>query len=150
MDEKQIEKRAQEGREFQELMKMEHMKALIADAFWYFICVEFKQAQKEEYKAHCEFLLDRMAANYVSYTLVEDPRICSEEMKKKFFTKFYNHLAQAVYFCLRTAFPKNRHVIESNQMKRKLLNVFSELFTGVVIHTAKWRHWATSDEKTQT
>ena len=31
-------------------------------------------------------------------------------------------------------------------MKRKLLDVFSELFTGVVIQTAKWRHWAT-DEK---
>ena len=91
-----------------------------------------------------------MAANYVSYTLIEDPSVCSEKMKKKFFTKFYNHLAQAVYFCLRTAFPKNRHEIESNTMKRKLLNVFSELFTGVVIQTAKWRHWATTDEKTQT
>ena len=88
-------------------MGMEHMKALISDAFWYFICIEFKE--KQEYEAHCEFLLDRMAANYVSYTLVEDPSICSEKMKKKFFTKFYNHLAQAVYFCLRTAFPKNRH-----------------------------------------
>ena len=30
-------------------------------------------------------------------------------------------------------------------MKRKLLNTFSELFTGLVIHTAKWRHW--TDQK---
>lgn len=125
---------------------MEHMKALISDAFWYFICVYFKAEKKDQYEAHCEFLLDRMAANYVSYTLVEDPAICGDRMKKKFFTKFYNHLAQAVYFCLRTAFPKNRNEIESNKMKRKLLDVFSELFTGVVIQTAKWRHWAT-DEK---
>merc|ERR1711957_208276 len=112
---------------------MEHMKALISDAFWYFICIEFKKDQKEKYEAHCEFLLDRMAANYVSYTLVEDPAICSEKMKQKFFEKFYNHLAQAVYFCMRTAFPKNRNQIESSAMKRSLLNVFSELFTGVVI-----------------
>ena len=68
----------------------------------------------QQYEAHCEFLLDRMAANYVSYTLVEDREICSERMKRKFFAKFYNHLAQAVYFCLRTAFPKNRNEIESN------------------------------------
>jgi len=24
-------------------MQMEHMKALISDAFWYFICIEFKK-----------------------------------------------------------------------------------------------------------
>jgi len=87
-----------------------------------------------------------MAANYVSYTLTEDPAICSKKGKERFFEKFYNHLAQAVYFCLRTAFPKNRNTIESNAMKRQLLDCFSELFTGVVIQTAKWRHWAT-DEK---
>lgn len=107
------------------------MKALISDAFWYFICNEWKKP--EDYAAHNEFLLDRMAANYVSYTLVEDPAICGDKIKKKFFTKFYNHLAQAVYHCLKTAFPKNRNTIETSVMKRKLLNCFSELFTGVVI-----------------
>lgn len=129
-------------KEFDRLMKMEHMKALISDAFWYFICIEFKKEQREKYAQHTEFLLDRMAANYVSYTLVEDPDICSDHTKKKFFTHFYNHLSQAVYHCLKTAFPKNRNTIETSVMKRKLLNTFSELFTGVVIYTAKWRHWA--------
>ena len=81
----------EDQQEFDRLMKMEHMKALISDAFWYFICTEFKKP--EDYAAHNEFLLDRMAANYVSYTLVEDEEICKEKIKKKFFTNFYNHLA---------------------------------------------------------
>lgn len=117
------------------------MKAMISDAFWYFIIVTEKKSQGQKYEGHKEFLLDRMAANYVSYTLVEDPAICSTKIKEKFFMKYYNHLAQSVYHCLKTAFPKNRNTIETSEKKRELLNVFSELFTGVVIHTAKWRHW---------
>ena len=131
--------------EMDRLIKLEHMKAIISDAFWYFICTEYKmEKDPQKYAAHNEFLLDRMAANYVSYTLVEDPYI-SEKTKDKFFTKFYNHLAQSVFHCLKTAFPKNRNTIETSAMKRKLLNTFSELFTGMQITTAKWRHW--TDQK---
>ena len=74
---------------------MDHMKALISDAFWYYICTSktFKGDDISRYAAHNEFLLDRMAANYVSYTLVEDPAICGDRIKMKFFTKFYNHIA---------------------------------------------------------
>ena len=119
---------------------MEHMDALISDAFWYFIILEFKKPDEKNRK-HNDHLLDRLAANYVSYTLTEDPSICGPRIKEKFFSKFYNHLSQAVYQCLKTAFPKNRNTIETAAMKRKLLNTFSELFTGVVIHSAKFRNW---------
>lgn len=122
---------------------MEHMDALISDAFWYFIIVEFKKLDEENIK-HNEFLLDRIAANYVSYTLTEDPAICSAKTKERFFSKFYNHLSQAVYHCLKTAFPKNRNTIEAPAMKRKLLNTFSELFTGVVIYSAEFNNWTDS------
>ena len=47
------------------------MLALISDAFWYFIFTEIKDPK--QYAAHNEFLLDRMAANYVSYLLLELP-----------------------------------------------------------------------------
>lgn len=50
---------------------MEHMDALISDAFWYFIIAEFKKPDEKNI-SHNERLLDRMAANYVSYTLTED------------------------------------------------------------------------------
>jgi len=119
--------------EFLYIIGMKHFDALISDAFWYFICSRFKRNQPlKKYKAHNEFLLDRMAANYVSYTLVEDPHI-SNKTKEKFFNAFYNHLSQAVYHCLKTAFPKNRNRIEKAETKRDLLNCFSELFTGMVI-----------------
>ena len=95
--------------EFQRIIGMQHFDALISDAFWYFICSSFKRAEdKPKYEAHNEFLLDRMAANYVSYTLVEDRGI-SKPTKEKFLNAFYNHLSQAVYHCLKTAFPKNRN-----------------------------------------
>ena len=65
--------------EMDRLIRLEHMKAIIADAFWYFICLEYKMDESkkgpQQYFAHKEFLMDRMAANYVSYTLVEDPYI---------------------------------------------------------------------------
>lgn len=127
-----------EKTEFTELINEPHFEALVSDAFWYFICSVIKPDKK--YEAHNEFLLDRMAANYVSYTLV-DKRSITVKTKNRFFDKFYNHLAQGVYHCLKTAFPKNRNTIETNEMKRKLLNTFSELFTGVVIYSAKFAAW---------
>lgn len=116
---------------------------MISDAFWYYICLVYKKKEEtggKDYSGHIEFLLDRMAANYVSYTLLEDPQI-EKAIKEKYFEKFYNHLAQAVYHCLKTAFPKNRNTIETPETKRKLLNVFSELFTGMEIHSAKFSQW---------
>jgi hypothetical protein len=81
-----------------------------------------------------------MAANYVSYTLV-DKKSITVKTKNRFFDKFYNHLAQGVYHCLKTAFPKNRNTIETIDTKRTLLYTFSELFTGVVIYSAKFGSW---------
>ena len=79
--------------EFINIIGMEHFDALISDAFWYFICSNFKREEdKPKYQAHNEFLLDRMAANYVSYTLVEVDGI-SRTTKEKFFNAFYNHLS---------------------------------------------------------
>ena len=125
---------------------MLHFDALISDAFWYFICSNFKREEdKPKYAAHNEFLLDRMAANYVSYTLVEDPSI-SSQTKELFFNAFYNHLSQAVYHCLKTAFPKNRNRIEKAETKRDLLNTFSELFTGMVIQSAKFTNWTEANK----
>ena len=124
--------------EFTLLINEPHFEALVSDAFWYFICSVIKYEKK--YDAHNEFLLDRMAANYVSYTLIDHKKI-TMKTKSKFFDKFYNHLAQGVYHCLKTAFPKNRNTIETGEMKRKLLNSFSYLFTGVVIYSAKFGSW---------
>ena len=68
--------------------------------------------------------------------------------KEKFFSAFYNHLSQAVYHCLKTAFPKNRNMIETSEKKRELLNIFSELFTGVVIQSAKFSRWTDASKTT--
>lgn len=143
------EKKSSEKEEFTELINEPHFEALVSDAFWYFICSVIKADNKPDpregkYYQHNEFLLDRMAANYVSYTLV-DKKTISIKGKNMFFDKFYNHLAQGVYHCLKTAFPKNRNMLETAEMKRKLLNTFSELFTGVVVHSAKFNKW---DQKT--
>lgn len=125
---------------------MDHFDALISDGFWYFICSIFKgEEAKKKYAAHNEFLLDRMAANYVSYTLVEDIDI-SRKTSERFFNAFYNHLAQAIYHCLKTAFPKNRNRIEKAETKRALLNTFSELFTGMIIQSAKFSNWTEANK----
>lgn len=132
---------------FSYLCQMEHMEALISDAFWYYICsvkdeqnLALNSGGSRQYEAHNEFLLDRMAANYVSYTLVEVPEVPLEG-KRKYFAKFYNHLAQAVFHALKLAFPKNRKEIETTKTKRKLLDMFSLLFTGITVHSASFAKW---------
>ena len=51
---------------------MEHADAIISDSFWFVICKVFNYGK---YPDHEEYLLDRIAANYVSFTIVEDPKI---------------------------------------------------------------------------
>jgi hypothetical protein len=70
------------------LLEQEHADALISDAFWYVIC----KIYKPEFEQHQEFLLDRIAANYVSFTLIEDDRF-DKEAKEHFFKKLYDIIA---------------------------------------------------------
>lgn len=53
------------------LLDEEHADAIISDAFWYVICKICNP--KPEFEQHQEFLLDRIAANFVSFTLIEKP-----------------------------------------------------------------------------
>jgi len=52
---------------------------LISDAFWYAI-IELCNP-KAEFDRHKDWLLDRMAANFVSFTLIEDERFNKESME---------------------------------------------------------------------
>lgn len=117
---------------------MEHADAIISDAFWFIICKVFKKDPR--YEPYQEFLLDRVAANYVSFTIVENVRLDSQ-IKAKFFESFYDIIAQSVFYSLFYAFPKSRSLL-NNEMKRKLLNIFSRLFTGMKIKSAKYEHWS--------
>ena len=87
---------------------------------------------KPEFEQHQEFLLDRIAANFVSFQLIEDNSFDRDqyiEAKKQFFKKFYDIISQAVYYSLYYAYPKSRKSLDE-KFKRDLINVFSELFTG--------------------
>jgi hypothetical protein len=78
--------------------------------------------------------LDRIAANYVSYTIVVDPEDNKKEREKKdrFFKYFYDIISQSVFFSLFYAFPKSRSKLDED-LQRELLNIFSHLFTGMEI-----------------
>ena len=121
---------------------MEHADAIISDGFWYIICKVFKKSSpnREQYEVYQEFLLDRIAANYVSFTIVENVKL-DPIIKSKFFENFYDIIAQSVFYSLFYAFPKSRSLL-NNEMKRKLLNIFSRLFTGMKIKSAKYEHWS--------
>ena len=109
-----------------DLLEELHADALISDAFWYIICKICNP--KPEFEQHQEFLLDRISANYVSFTLIEDPKY-DQKGKEMFFKKFYDIIAQAVYYSLYYAYPKSRKTLDQSFM-RELTNTFSELFTG--------------------
>jgi hypothetical protein len=139
------------------------------------------------YEAYQEFLLDRIAANYVSFTILDEEDLDDfkssgsygqdqlsnssqahfhEEqqanpfrppgagrksehvdaqtqlaIRRKFFEQFYDIIAQSVFYSLFFAYPKSRGQTLNGDMKRKLLNIFSKLFTGMKIHSASFDHW---------
>ncbi|CDW78191.1 UNKNOWN [Stylonychia lemnae] len=128
--------------EWNKIFEMEHADAIISDAFWYVICKVFKKnaANYQQYEPYQEFLLDRIAANYVSFTIVENVKL-DLQIKAKFFENFFDIIAQSVFYSLFYAFPKSRSLL-NNEMKRKLLNIFSRLFTGMKIKSAKYDHWS--------
>jgi hypothetical protein len=89
-----------------------------------------------------------MAANYVSFTLIDDfmgdgVGIGKKSKQKKvhFFKHFYNAIAQSIFCCLFFAYPKSRVVLNNDEIKRQLLDIFSELFTGIQIKSASFDHW---------
>lgn len=132
-----VVKREEKKKHWLNLLDEDHAEALISDAFWYVICKICNP--KPEFKQHQEFLLDRIAANYVSFTLIEDPKY-DQKGKEMFFKKFYDIIAQAVYYSLYYAYPKSRKSLDHSFM-RQLTNTFSELFTGTQIHSASHDHW---------
>lgn len=78
----------------------------------------------------------------MSFTLIENPKY-DQKGKEQFFEKFYDIIAQAVFYSLYYAYPKSRKALDQGFM-RELTNTFSELFTGTQIHSASHEHW---DEK---
>lgn len=62
-------------------------------------------------------------------------------IRRKFFEQFYDIIAQSVFYSLFFAYPKSRGQTLNNDMKRKLLNIFSKLFTGMKIQSASFDHW---------
>lgn len=103
-------------------MKQPHIDALISDSFWYIICTFFKRAEKR-YQDKREQLLDRMAANFVSFFI----RFRSRQ--RYLLTIFYDLIAQAVFFSLFFAYPKSRTKFDINLIF-ELLKEFAGLFNG--------------------
>ncbi|CAI2370905.1 unnamed protein product [Moneuplotes crassus] len=139
---------------FKQLFEIEHVDAIISDSFWYVICRVFKP---DQYIHHEEFFLDRIAANYVSFTLHDEFMGDADDTSKKgsesknrhykklsekdsFFKNFYNHIAQSVFSSLFLAYPKSRSKLKED-VRRNLLDIFSELFTGTQIKSASYDHW---------
>ena len=84
-----------------------------------------------------------MAANFVSFMLIEDPKFEEKEYQKakdQFFKHFYDIISQAVFYTLYLAYPKSRQTLDEH-FKRRLTDTFSQLYAGTVIHSAAHDHW---------
>jgi len=62
-------------------------------------------------------------------------------VRRKFFEQFYDIISQSVFYSLFFAYPKSRGQTLNVEMKRKLLNIFSKMFTGMKITSASFDHW---------
>ena len=128
------------------IFSMEHATAIISDAFWFVICAVINP---DKYPDHVEWFQERMATNYISFTLNDvflesNPgKMSNQELSKKerFFRNFYDAIAQSVFYALFYAYPKSRLLL-NDAFKRELLDLFSEMFTGMQIKSAKFDHWS--------
>lgn len=78
----------------------------------------------------------------MSFTLHEEFQGRKNEKKKdNFFRKFYDNIAMAIFYCLYYAYPKSQPKIINDEVKRRILDTCSELFTGTEIKSAKFDHW---------
>ena len=119
------------------ILKQPHIEALISDSFWYIICIFFKR-DSAKYHDKKEQLLDRIAANFVSFF------IRYRSSKQNFiFSYFYDLISQAVFFSLFFAYPKSRTKFDI-YLIFKLLKEFAGLFNGPRIRNpslALIKHW---------
>ena len=130
-----------------DFLDKQHFEACLCDTFWYIVVTLCNP--RVEYRHHREFFQDRLAANFVSFMLVDDPKFDPKEYaaaKDQFFKNFYDIMAQGIYYALNHAFPISRPVL-TDKFKRKLLNTISELYTGNVIYSAKFSHWINLSKK---
>lgn len=57
------------------------------------------------------------------------------------FWQFHDAIALAVFQCMYFAYPKSQSKIDNDAVKRAMLDICSELFTGTQIKSAKFDHW---------
>jgi len=145
-------------------LSSEENKFVISDAFWYMIC-KWHEQEEDDYEDHRDnqevpeslthsrlenslstmeyykevdaFLKKRLAKNYVNLFLSVD-----EKHKESFFQEYFNILSQGVFYSFFYAFPKSRDDF-NNEVKKKFLLEFSQLFTGIKIsnpatYYSKW------------
>lgn len=130
--------KARRDHEWRKILEEEHIIALIADSFWYIICKFFKLADIDEeklkvdeeyakkikeYQRKQDLLLDRLAANFVSFF------INFRSKETLIFKALSDLIAQAVFFSLFFAYPKSRARFDI-PLIFQLLEEFAELFNG--------------------
>jgi len=100
---------------------------VISDLFWLTTLKFFLQNHPDADKIE-KILVTRIAKNYINFLI----RVEDKFEGDKFFKRYFDILAQAVFYSLFYAFPKSRHKF-NDDLKHKLIEFFSEKFTGIKI-----------------
>ncbi|KAL4475443.1 hypothetical protein ABPG72_022078 [Tetrahymena utriculariae] len=147
---KKVKRRETEYDKWLRYLSLEENVAIVSDSFWYAISKfqekrlsklltpdEFKVEEKK-FKQIQERLLNRIARNYVNILL----SIENKNDNNTFFKKYFDIIAQAVFYSFFYAFPKSRSEF-GNELKSDLINEFSYLFTGIQITNSQkyWSQW---------
>lgn len=127
-------KRESEYEKWQRYLSLEENIAIVSDSFWYAISKfqekrlarllggetmsqEEFQLEEKKFKNVQEKLLGRIARNYVNILL----SIENKTDNNAFFKKFFDTIAQAVFYSFFYAFPKSRSEF-NNELKADLIN----------------------------
>lgn len=100
---------------------------VISDLFW-LTTLKFFLHYHPDYEKHESILETRIAKNYINFMIRVDDKFEGD----KFFKRYFDILAQAIFYSLFYAFPKSRNKF-NDELKHKLIEFYSEKFTGIKI-----------------
>jgi hypothetical protein len=118
---------------WQGFLNLTENKMVISDLFWMTICKFFlkRSAELDNVQGVLE---KRIAKNFINFFI----RIDDKYEKDDFFKKYFDILSQAVFYALFYAYPKSRQLF-NDELKHKLIELFSEKFTGIKISSTQVR-----------
>jgi len=120
--------------------------ALISDSFWFVVCYfqiynVKEKAKNDMLKQQVNEILRRISTNYFKFFINLCDDDCVVENKDTLLNIFRDFMSQSVFYSLYLAFPKSRHIFNT-EFRNRIISLFSYLYSGLISqNNLSVNHW---------